>query len=513
MDQLFPEWRMWEQYVSGRMSSALRLDALKNTHSIEVEVKHPGEISEIFDEVSYAKGSAVIRMLAEYLGERDFRNGLRHYLKKHAYQNTRTEDLWAALQKASGKPVKKMMASWTGQPGYPLVTLSKKKNKLSLKQGRFFSSRLSRLAAKNSVQWWQVPVSISGQRILLGKSPLNLGKASKIGKLNLGETALMRTIYPKEMAYSLGVMVKNKRLGAIDRLGLIRDAFALAESGQLPTIQALEFAWAYQNEDSLVVWEELADGLARLRSLLYGTPTLDNYLEFCRKLYEKIGKKLGWKEAKRETHERQMLRSLVLSQLGASGDSEVLDRAKQLLKTKKALPPNLRSVVYGLSARAGGKAEFGLLKQKYLKAASHEEQDRLGRALAQFQDPALIARVLEFALSSHVRAQDAPFILAASLQNPAARNQAWSFITANWHLLTKRYGDGLGLLGRLLKAAGVFASREKYAELEKFFQKQHLPGAKRTAQQVLEKIASNADWLAREEKPLGQWLSAHKYAK
>ena len=43
------------------------------------------------------------------------------YLTKFAYKNTFTEDLWAALESASGKPVGKVMSSWTKQMGYPVI--------------------------------------------------------------------------------------------------------------------------------------------------------------------------------------------------------------------------------------------------------------------------------------------------------------------------------------------------------------------------------------------------------
>ena len=38
-------------------------------------------------------------MLADYLGGTDFKQGLRYYLKKHAYKNTDTADLWQAFEK------------------------------------------------------------------------------------------------------------------------------------------------------------------------------------------------------------------------------------------------------------------------------------------------------------------------------------------------------------------------------------------------------------------------------
>lgn len=113
--KLFPEFDIWSQFVTDTYIRALELDALKNSHPIEVPVGHPSEIDEIFDDISYNKGASVIRMLHQYIGDDDFRKGMQSYLTKHQYGNTETEDLWKSLQEASGKPVGAVMSSWTRQ--------------------------------------------------------------------------------------------------------------------------------------------------------------------------------------------------------------------------------------------------------------------------------------------------------------------------------------------------------------------------------------------------------------
>jgi aminopeptidase N len=59
----------------------MSLDALESSHPISVVVHHPNEIHEIFDRISYGKGANIIQMLAAFLGEKTFRQGLTNYLK------------------------------------------------------------------------------------------------------------------------------------------------------------------------------------------------------------------------------------------------------------------------------------------------------------------------------------------------------------------------------------------------------------------------------------------------
>ena len=97
-DLLYPEYKMWEQFTTGHLASALRLDALKSSHPIEVPIYHAEEVEQVFDAISYSKGASVIRMIKAVLGMKNFQSGLQAYMKKHAYSNTETIDLWQAWE-------------------------------------------------------------------------------------------------------------------------------------------------------------------------------------------------------------------------------------------------------------------------------------------------------------------------------------------------------------------------------------------------------------------------------
>src|SRR5207244_4347102 len=90
----------------------------------------------------------------------------------------------------------------------------------------------------------------------------------KNNKVNFGETGFFRTAYSKELLEKLHKPILQKQLSPRDRLGVIRDLFALSEAGTIPTTDALEFLSAYKNEDNYTVWVEIATGLARLEQLL-----------------------------------------------------------------------------------------------------------------------------------------------------------------------------------------------------------------------------------------------------
>jgi puromycin-sensitive aminopeptidase len=115
-------------------------DALHNSHPIEMPIRRPTEIDEIFDDITYEKGirnilkeflypkiflgSSVIRLLHAYIGDEPFRRGLSNYLKEYAYKNTITDNLWSHLSIASNRSsLSDILSTWTKQMGYPLLTV------------------------------------------------------------------------------------------------------------------------------------------------------------------------------------------------------------------------------------------------------------------------------------------------------------------------------------------------------------------------------------------------------
>ena len=85
IDRLHPEYLVWSSFVTEAVQTASQLDSLRASHPIEVPVKDALDIDQIFDAISYLKGSSVIRMLSNHLGVEKFLSGVSSYLKEHSY--------------------------------------------------------------------------------------------------------------------------------------------------------------------------------------------------------------------------------------------------------------------------------------------------------------------------------------------------------------------------------------------------------------------------------------------
>ncbi len=508
VDKLFPSWDIWTQFAVNDLGVALRLDALRHTHPIEIEVRHPSEIGEIFDEVSYSKGASVIRMLADYLGERDFRDGLRHYLKKHSYENTETIHLWQAFEKVSKKPVGKMMRVWTGKPGYPVVQAVEKNKKITLSQERFFSSPLSKKRA-NDRTLWPIPVTLGGKKILFEKKNILMPKSAKWQKINLGEAGFYRTAYSPSLLHSLKQPIEKKLFSARDRLGVIRDLFALAEAGNVPTTDALHLLTAYVKENDYTVWVEIASGVSRLKQIFTNTDAEAALNKFIDSLFSPQVKLLGWQKTRDDSHTTSLLRPLVISEAGLAGNKAVVSEAKaifRMIQKGELIDPDIRGAIYRIVAENGGMREYENFIKMYRKAELHEEKNRVGHALGYFKDPEILEKAALFALGSDVRPQDTVGIISSIGYNPAGREVWLKFAKSNWRLLINRYGDGGHILARFVKGIAGSAETKHFEQFKNFFQTHDAPGAERSIEQAIERMESNILWRKRDYGEVKEFL-------
>lgn len=519
--EFFPEWHLWEQFVVNDHATALGLDSLKNTHAIEIEVNNPAEIGEIFDAVSYSKGSSIIRMLADYLGQDSFRDGLRHYLKEHSYKNTLTEDLWIALEHVTHKPVKKIMESWTAQKGYPLISvsgISVSGNLVNLKinQTRFFSDprMLNKIDTQKTI--WEVPLSFLQEndqgnkkinKFLLEKSSdvINLEKASTKNlqfmgsnfiKVNPGESGFYRVQYSSELLFLLKEAVSKGNLSTIDRFGLIRDTFSLVTAGRLSFLDLMALLDVYRQETEYIVLAEILGNLGRIQTLLQDSVIQTEFNTFGSDFLAPTLKRLGYTPKKDEEHLDTLLRPMVWRQAGNFGHPQALAQAQNLWQ-KISVQDNptaadLCSTVYRLAAKQGNATTFQKLINLYESAELHEEKNRLGSALGHFPTEILLKRGINYIFKGPIRNQDIPTLLYSFWQSPKGRLLVYEYLLTNWDKIIKRFGLESSLLNRLISPFETFFQNEKAKEISLFFKDHPTPGCKRTIAQIIERIGARA---------------------
>ena len=412
IEAFFPELEPWSQFLQASQS-AYSLDALKSSHPINVDVKTPEEIDEIFDAISYQKGGMVLRMLESFLGEDLFKKGLHQYLSEFSYKNAEGNDLWNALENVSGKPVSRMMNSWLNQTGHPVVSVQKKKNMLCLSQERF-------LYAGNVPGKWDIPVSITADKTTLFKvmngkdMSITLTEKPKWVKINTQETGFYRVKYAPDMIRELEHAISTKELGNIDRWGVHNDASALCNATEMPLQEYLHLLESYQNENDYLVLMDIARSLEKFTLFTHGEKGYPDIAAAATQTYNAILSRLGWVPKKGEKRTDMQIRAAVLAGLGMLNDCVVKKKAQEMfhafLQDKTAVHPDLRGAMYAVVAWQGTEKTYQQLLELRRKEESQAEKNRLLRALASFQDKTLLTRTLDMMFQDDVKMQDAYLI-------------------------------------------------------------------------------------------------------
>jgi puromycin-sensitive aminopeptidase len=532
-DGLFPEWKIWTQFLD-ESTEGLRLDGLAESHPIEVEINHAGEIDEIFDAISYRKGAAVIRMLQSYLGAEPFQKSLAAYIKKHACSNAKTEDLWAALEEGTGEPVNMLMNSWTKQMGYPVVSVKVKDQKLVLEQTQFLSS-----GAQGNGQWI-VPITLCccsydlHKNFLLQKESEYLDVKELLGcsvaenksawiKLNVDQTGFYRVKYDEDLAARLRIAIEKKQLSATDRFGILDDSFALCMAGKQSLTSLITLMSAYREEEDYTVLSNLITiSLKVARIATDATPELlDNMKQFFVSLFQNMAEKLGWEPKQGESHLDSMLRGEILGALCVFGHDLTIDEANKRFyaflddRNTPLLPPDIRKAAYvAVMQRVSTSNRLGYesLLRLYRETDLSQEKIRILSSLASCKDTNIISEVLNFLLTPEVRSQDVVFGLAVSMEG---RETAWMWLKDNWEHISKTWGSGF-LITRFVSAiVSPFAAFEKASEVGEFFATRTKPAMARTLKQSLERVNINANWVQsiKNEKQLADAVTELAYRK
>lgn len=516
----YPEWKVWESYVTDNLQSALALDSLRSSHPIEVPVKRADEVNQIFDAISYSKGSCVLRMISKHLGEDTFMKGIRLYLKKHAYGNTQTGDLWAALSEASGEEVENIMDIWTKNVGYPIITVTEneKEKTINVKQNRFLRTNDVKPEEDNVLY----PVFL-GLRTKNGiNDSLVLSKREQdfevpdldFFKINADHSGIYRTSYSSQRLEKLGKAAKEGLLSVEDRAGMIADAAAVAASGYSKTSGVLDLLKEFSHEKEFVVWSEILSRLSTIQStwIFEDQQVRDGLEQFQRDLVSEKAHKAGWEFKESDGHIEQQNKSILFGSAGLSGDAVIIAAAREMFaKFAKgdvsAIHPNIRGSVFGIALKYGGKEEYDTILKTYKNSKNSDERNTALRSLGRARDPELIKRTLSLPFSNEVKEQDIYLPISALRSHPAGIQALYTWMTENWEELVRRLPPGLSMLGSVVSmCTSAFNSQADLERIEQFFSTKSTKGFDQSLAQSFDSIRSKASWLNRDRQDVKEWV-------
>ena len=431
MGHFHPEWDVALQQMA-RRDDAMNLDARAATHPVVQPVADARDTA--FDTISYQKGQAVISMVEAWVGEDHFRDALRAYMKKHAYGNTVSDDLWSAVETASGQPIRGIARDFTGQPGVPLIKVTTLGSAWRLSQRRFGVDAPSR-----EPQTWSTPVAATwpGQKrdwrdfVSMSQSVRLKGPAGAPLLVNVGQTGYFRTAYDDKAFTRL-----RARFGVLapaDQLGLLYDYWAFGQEGAAPISRWLDLTTSLPADANPVVWMHVVDVLVQIDRLYDGDDGKGAFRIRARAMLSPVWARVGWAPVEGEPATAVLLRARLIEALGRFDDAMVVREAKarfaRLGADAGALPAAVREPALTVVAMHADAATWDRLHEMARTSTNALEKQQLYSVLGETRDKALAQRTLDLALSA-----EPPITLRQNiLRGPSGNftSMTWAYLKTN----------------------------------------------------------------------------------
>ena len=435
-DHFNPDWQMWLSAASDK-SAVMSGDAHSTTHAIQQSVENESEANDAFDSITYQKGGAFLRMLEDYLGPDAFRRGVHRYLATHELSNATTADLWDALQKTSGQPIRAIANSWTVQPGLPVVIVKADcvngKQVVSLEQQRFTVQDPHAEPLR-----WKIPVTLAtaahptddSKLLLTNRSAsFTLPDCAGIPKANAGDHGYYRTQYDPALAEKLQRTVNE--WPPADRLNLLNDSWALVEAQRASATNYFALVAALKDESTFAIWDQIISTLFLVDALERNLPGQAALRQYACRLLQPPFQRLGWQSKPGEPPNDAMLRDKLIGALGHFGDQAVIAEAEtrfdHFLKHPESLPPALRPAVLKLAGRYSDKNVYGQIHELARQTADTEQRQLYYHSLCGALDPELAKTTLAISLTDELVPQEATDLVINVADLGEHPELAWDF--------------------------------------------------------------------------------------
>ena len=483
IDAIEPSWNIFEDFQTTGVPLALQRDATDGVQSVHVAVNHPDEINTLFDPaIVYAKGSRLMHMLRRWLGDDDFRAGLKIYFEKHQYSNTIGHDLWDALSEASGKDVAAFMDAWLEQPGYPVVTAEVVDDTLVLSQKQFFigegqdQNRIWPIPLNTN--WTGLPETLTEERLAIPNFSQLAAQNEGALRLNTANTAHYITNYKGQLLKA--VLNQLTELDTTSKLQVVQERRLLAESGEIPYAELIPLLTKLTDETSYLVSEAIAqvvDGLDMFMD--EGSEAQAEFKALVNRLMQKNYDRLGFEPQVGESDEDEMVRQKAISLMLYADNADAVAKAEEIFDAHKenieSIPASIRlSVLANQVKHAETEELVSLYLDCYVKTNDGNFRRQLAAALSNTKEKATVERILgELKNKDVVKPQD----LAMSWYRPFlnkdfSQGAFWNWACENWDWITPALGGDMSFDKFVIYPANTFKTPERLEEYKAFFEPQ-----------------------------------------
>ncbi|KAM4052138.1 aminopeptidase Q [Anomaloglossus baeobatrachus] len=525
-----PKLKLNELFMMHNLINIFERDTRASARAVSVkaeEINNVDLIDPLFDDFSYSKAAALIRMASTFLTETLFLKGISSYLKKFAFSNADQDGLWNHLQMFIDDqdevklpmPLKNIMDSWTWKKGIPLVTLNTSTGTLS--QGEFKVGNHEN-STNDSNHTWIIPISWMKNGVQ--QPPIWLDTTTKIVPemkttnddewilININVTSYYKTNYDDKNWNNIGKKLEEDivALPVVNRVQIMDDAFILANAGYMEYETTLNLTRYLEKETEILVWYRVLKYLNSYKKSLvtyHSFPLIKKYvLKRINPIFQHYGTILqrNFDETADDIFVHTGIDEIFKTACFL-GLKNCLDLASELYAKWMAntstneIPQSIRGSVYCYGIAEGGEKEWEFAWNYYNKSDSEHQWElaTLKQGLSCTREPWLLYRYLKDSMNSD--SHDLLNVLLHMLKTDIGRHIAWDFLKENWNRLNDiNLKDSNHFYEMLLPDLGSRATSElQFQELELFI----------TTTMDESSRESELEWLQTKKKTRLEWLN------
>jgi len=547
-ENVFPDedWDTKQLQVYSDIIYSLNRDVTSTSRPIIADVRNPDEITAAFDWVIYQKGSSVIYMMKEALGDEHYHNAILAYLEECKYATATEETLLRHIQdqidvhniEVEGEKLD-ATALWMPflrQPLYPLYEVTVNSNTLTVKQTeRPFLHNPNAELAENEFEW-KYPMIIryttygaaspeTHVKLLKSGESKTISIGDEIVKFNTGQTGFYRTKYDDAMRRKLSNALKSDmtQFADLDRVGLMDDAFHLAISGDYTYCQTLDMVDYISNidqpEDSYYAWNLFSSRTSYMRAQMSGTSTGEKFIEhFQPAVADQFAKIGGFTVLPTDSHVQKKKRSTIVSLAVAFKVDAAVDDAKRLFNdwmtsNGNIKPhPDVRGTVYELGVSNGDHTAWEFVYNAYKNELVASEKKTLMRAMASTENVTTIDFMLnELAMDKSIILEQDFFSFISYISYTTMGNRmVFDWARVHWAELVDRFSTGDRNFGRMVPnmVDGYNTEYGLWAASDFFLVTEADAGAGEGPRaNALQQIQANIQWVRDYVSVINDWLN------
>jgi len=291
------------------------------------------------------------------------------------------------------------------------------------------------------------------------------------------------------------------RLTPADRASLVGDTWALVEAGRAAPAAFFDLVERVIGDDDRAIVDQIIRPLTRIDHLQWGRPERAAFQAFGRAVLRPVFDRIGWDAAALEPADYALLRTRLISVLGAFGDDAIVAEAKRrfakFVSDPTSLPTALRETVTRLAGRYADRATYDRLLALGRGTTNSDERVRYYMAAASARDPTLANDTFAIALTDELPTTLVGRLISEVASQGEHRDLAWNFVKANFTELTAKQGPSFqnNFPASLMTN---FTDAPHAEELANFAPALSTSGGRLVAARAYERIMTDADFSAQQ---------------